>query len=240
MRFLESVDSTNEEIKRIVSRSPGEYAVTSDCQSAGRGRGENAWYSPGVTNLYFSLSLDMGEMIEKDIYPVTAAIGVALHRSLSRFTTGELTLKWPNDLYIRGRKVAGILCEVIRTQAERTFIISGIGLNVNTNTFPPELAERATSLFLEEKKLFNREEILASLLNGIETVIDEFLEKGMETLLPEYRKRCTLWGRRVMIDAAEGIMQDISPRGGLLLKEDSGNVREFFAGTVELIERLNG
>jgi BirA family biotin operon repressor/biotin-[acetyl-CoA-carboxylase] ligase len=234
LRVLESVDSTSEELKRILDRDPCECLVLADGQTAGRGRSGSAWHSPPGVNLHFSFSLSTGRLEDGDIFPLSAALGVGLHRAVSAWTGKSLSIKWPNDLYLEEKKLAGILCEIFRPAG---FLVAGIGVNVNAESFPPDIARKATSLFLQEARLFDREEILASVLNETEPVLSESMEKGIGGLIEEYRSRCSLWGRKVRIDGEEGIMKDISPRGGLLLEREGGDIAEIFAGSVEIIGR---
>ena len=235
IRVFETVDSTSEELKRVLAGGPCECLVLAESQTAGRGRSSNAWHSPPGVNLYFSFSVSTGELEDRDIFPLSAALGVGLHRALSARTSKRLSIKWPNDLYLEGKKLAGILCEIVRQAGAGTFLVAGIGVNVNASTFPQEIVEKATSLFLHEMAIFDREELLASILNETEPVLGECMEKGIGSLLGEYRRRCSFWGRRIRIDGDEGIMRDISPRGGLLLERDDGSLVEIFAGSVELL-----
>jgi len=234
LRPLETVDSTSEELKRLLAQEPAVLVVVADRQTAGRGRGANAWFSPPGENLTFSLSIEATGMEEKEIPLVSAAAAVALHRALSPLVSGVLTIKWPNDIYLNGRKLAGILSEIVRDAAGAPWVVMGIGLNVGTQTFPPELAGKATSLRIEEGRTFDREELLATILDEIEAAAARIMSGEKAGLLDEYRGRCSLWGRRVSVDGIPGTMEGISPRGGLLLRLEGGELREILAGSVEL------
>jgi BirA family biotin operon repressor/biotin-[acetyl-CoA-carboxylase] ligase len=234
VRHLETVDSTSEELKRLLAQKPAVLAVVADGQTAGRGRGASTWFSPPGENLTFSLSLEAAGMEEKEIPLISAAAAVALHRALSPLVAGALTIKWPNDIYLNGRKLAGILSEIVRDAAGAPWVVMGIGLNVGTETFPPELAGKATSLRIEEGRTFDPEDLLAAVLGEIEAAVERVTSGDAAGILDEYRRRCTLWGRRAGVDGLTGTMEGISPRGGLLLRLDGGEVREILAGSVEL------
>ena len=236
VRVYESIDSTNNEAKRILALENCECLVVADSQSAGRGRASNRWHSPAGVNLHFSLVLDLGKVAEKDAGLLSIVFGVALHRAIAPLVSGKLSLKWPNDLYLEGRKLAGILSEVTAGPKEGKFVVVGIGVNVNTRKFPPELTAAATSLLMEEKKEFRCEDLLAAVVNEAETAAALFRERGIAPFLDEFRKRCSLWGMKVRIDGRRGVMKDISANGGLLLEQDDGSVTRIFSGSVELIE----
>ncbi len=233
--LFHTLDSTSLELKRLLQRSPGPALVAAGEQTAGRGRGANAWFSPPGVNLYFSMTVDVSGIEPASVHLVSAAAGVGLHRAVSTLTDGDLSLKWPNDLYLNGRKLAGILSEIAPDPGGRPWALCGLGLNVNVETFPPELERKATSLRIEERRAFNREEILAAAVLEIDRAAQLLAPSGAGPLLDEYRRRCTLWGRTAAVDGLEGVMEDVSPRGGLLLRLKDGSVREIMAGSVELL-----
>jgi BirA family biotin operon repressor/biotin-[acetyl-CoA-carboxylase] ligase len=233
--LVETLDSTSLELKRLLARDPGPAVVAAWEQTAGRGRGRSAWYSPPGVNLYFSMTVDVSGIEPASVHLVSAAAGVGLHRALSAHATGDLTLKWPNDLYLNGRKLAGILSEVVTDPGGRPWALCGLGVNVNAEIFPPELARKATSLRIEEKRDFDLQALLADAVLEIDRAAAMLGQGGAEPLLEEYRRRCTLWGRAAAVDGLEGVMEGISPRGGLLVRLKGGALREIMAGSVELL-----
>ncbi len=235
IRVYDSIDSTNNEAKRILALEEGERVIVAESQTAGRGRASNTWHSPAGANLYFSLVLDPGNVAEKDAGLLSIVFGVALHGAIAPLVSGKLSLKWPNDLYLEGRKLAGILSEVTTGPRGGKFVIVGMGVNVNTKEFPPELSASATSLLMEEKKQFVREELCAAIVNRTMAAAGRFREQGFAPFPDEFRKRCSLWGRKVVIDGRRGTMKDISNGGGLVLELDDGSRSEIFSGSVVFI-----
>ncbi|MFH1435138.1 MAG: biotin--[acetyl-CoA-carboxylase] ligase [Pseudomonadota bacterium] len=235
VRAYRSIDSTNNEAKRILAGEDGERVIIAESQTGGRGRASNTWHSPPGANLYFSLVLDLGNIEEKDAGLLSIVFGVALHGAIAPLVSGKLSLKWPNDLYLEGKKLAGILSEVTAGPKGGKFVIAGMGVNVNTRQFPPGLRASATSLLIEEKKQFAREELLAAIVSRTAAAAARFREHGFAPFPGEFRKRCSLWGRKVRVDGRRGMMKDISAGGGLVLELDDGSTEEIFSGSVELI-----
>ncbi|HOO71287.1 MAG TPA: biotin--[acetyl-CoA-carboxylase] ligase [Spirochaetota bacterium] len=140
---LESVDSTSDYLKRHHELWNGNTVVHAREQIKGRGRLNRTWASNPGLDLTFSFVVTPGP----DISPVSAVsiiAGIALYRVMANYCAGGLGLKWPNDLYHSGRKLAGILCELV--YSDRPHVIIGIGMNVNSRTFSRDIAGQATSL----------------------------------------------------------------------------------------------
>ncbi len=176
--------------------------VTADAQSAGRGRMGRAWSSPAVGDLYASVIARPyadGRAVPASIGALGLAVGVGLREGLMRAVDDlEVALKWPNDVLVGGRKLAGILCET-RWQAGTPDIVLGFGVNVGRREFEPELAALATSLALCCKAPPGRVELLASLLHGLETALDPFFAGGFPAIRERYEPHCVVLGRAVTV-----------------------------------------
>jgi BirA family biotin operon repressor/biotin-[acetyl-CoA-carboxylase] ligase len=233
--LFHTLDSTSLELKRLLARDPGPALVAAEEQTAGRGRGRNTWHSPAGVNLHASLAIDVSGMARATLHLLSAAAGVGLHRALSAYAAGDLTLKWPNDLYLNGRKLAGILSEIFQDKEGRSWALCGLGVNVNAQEFPPHLDGKATSLRIEEKRDFNREELLVAAVLEIDDAAATLAREGAGPLLEEYGRRCTLWGRAASVDGLKGVMEGVSSEGGLRLRLEDGSVSEIMAGSVTLL-----
>src|SRR6478752_10697504 len=154
----ESVESTNDEVRALAEAgAPDGRIVLAERQTAGRGRRGAAWFSPAGESLAFSILVRPEE--PKALWPRLAlAAGLAVAEALETFG-GQSGIKWPNDVWLGDRKAAGILVE-----AGADFAVVGIGLNVNTLEFPPEVAEIATSLRIETGRVFSRAEVLGEII----------------------------------------------------------------------------
>ena len=241
---LEDVDSTNEEAKRLADGgAPHLTAVWARRQTAGRGRRDRQWISP-PGNMFWSVILRPAES-----WPAVSTLplmtAVAVGRTLEGFLADPASLqyKWPNDVLVAGRKVAGILIETrLERRGERAapaatafrWIVVGVGLNVAHH--PPDTAYPATDL---------RSESAAGAT--IESVVTRFSERFLATLrdwagpaharvLSEFRARLRGLGERVRIstsgDPLEGVMEDLAPGGELLLRDAGGRLHRISAGEV--------
>jgi BirA family transcriptional regulator, biotin operon repressor / biotin---[acetyl-CoA-carboxylase] ligase len=213
---LRLTDSTNERAKELALRgAPHGTLVTADEQSAGRGRQGRVWTAPPRSAVLMSL-------ITRSFTPtLPLAAAVAVCDALP----ARCAIKWPNDIWLEGRKLAGILVE---GRPQEGWAVLGIGLNVTTESFPPELAEIATSLWIAGVEL-EPEAVLAALVDSL----DEWLEAPAERVLEAWSERDALHGRRVRCAEGEGIAAGIDASGALVVETDNGRVT-LDAGEVHL------
>jgi BirA family biotin operon repressor/biotin-[acetyl-CoA-carboxylase] ligase len=212
-------DSTNERAKELAAAdAPHGTLVTADEQSAGRGRQGRVWSAPPGSAVLMSVVLR--ELDERHaLLPLAAAVAVCEALPVAA------AIKWPNDIWIDGRKVAGILVEG-RPQAG--WAVLGIGLNVTTESFPPELADSATSL-----RLAGAEMSPDRLLPDLVSVLSRWLEARPGEVLTAFRSRDALMGGSVRWSAGTGIAAGIDDSGALLV--DTGDTRiALDAGEVHL------
>lgn len=183
--------------------------VIADCQTAGRGRLARTWFSPGGLNVYCSIVLRFHLQPNRQQewlswLPLITALAAA--ESIESVAQTRVSLKWPNDLLLSGRKVGGILCENIQTSPSGPFQIIGIGVNVNMEPedFPIELRESATSLRHETRTVVDRNRLLAQFLQELEQCLDEFTNRGSQKLAVAYQLRCSTIGSKVRAILAGG------------------------------------
>lgn len=228
----EEVDSTNDEIRRLALASAADGTVVlADRQTAGRGRRGAAWVCPPGQALAFSVLVRPEE--PKALWPrlaLAAGLAVAEALELQGVVTG---IKWPNDVWIDGKKICGVLVE-----AGSDFAIIGIGVNVNVPSFPDELAETATSLLIESGEPHDRAGVLASILRRLE-IRRHQIDRGYEQLLDAVRCRCVLTGKRLSLHAADGprvgFCEGIGVGGELLVSGPNGLERLLQADEVRIL-----
>ncbi len=210
-------DSTNERAKELaIAGALHGTVVTADEQSAGRGRQGRAWTAPPRSAVLMSVVLrDLDETL-----PLSAAVAVC------EAIPAEAAIKWPNDVWIDGRKVAGILVE---GRPQDGWAVLGMGVNVTTESFPPELAEQATSLWLAGVST-SVEIVLADLLPSL----DEWLGAPSERVFEAWRSRDALKGERVRWSDGEGVADGIDDSGALVVQTSNGPVA-LDAGEVHLL-----
>lgn len=205
---LKVTDSTNRD---AASAAAGEVFVAEE-QTAGRGRLDHRWLSAPGENLLMSAVFDVADLPVAEVATFPLVVGLAVRE----VTGGQI--KWPNDVLVKGRKIAGILCE---RHGDR--IVAGIGINVRQRVFAPEIAARTTSLALEGFDL-STDEVLDHLLVSLEQYYDAWRTDGFASLLPRLAAVDALKGRWVSVRRtddddlpAEGLCGGIAEDGSLLV-----------------------
>ena len=240
-RFLPVADSTNRVATRLADEgAPEGTTVVADSQTAGRGRFTRSWFSPPGTNLH--LSMVLRPALEPFTAPQVAIVAsVAVTQAVERICPRlQVGIKWPNDVFLGGRKAAGLLCEM-RAEADRIrHIVLGIGVNVNTprDEFPPDIAGVATSLAAETGHSVARVPLLAAIINEFESLYDRWRYEGLTCCRDAWNQRSVLNGRWVRVSAlsgtVEGMAQGLSEAGGLLLALPQGTTREVLSGDAHI------
>ena len=167
---------------------------------------------------------------------MTLICGISAAAALRRATGLNIRLKWPNDLMINGKKIAGILAETVLSP--RLAVVMGIGINVNTKRFPEEIAGIATSLGIEAGAAFEREELIATFLNALEQNYKRFInQQSFAGFLPDYKSLCDTPGKHVTLSEnrdISGIAEGIGPGGELLIRLPDGNLYSANFGMIEI------
>jgi BirA family transcriptional regulator, biotin operon repressor / biotin---[acetyl-CoA-carboxylase] ligase len=221
--------------------APEGLLVTADEQTGGRGRLGRIWHSPPGANLYFSLLL-RPERPATEIPPLTLLVGGALAAAVRQLGF-DADVKWPNDILLRtegrGRKVAGILTEASTEGHRMGHVVVGIGVNVNTRTFPEELRDKATSLQLAGGAPLDRTDVLCSILTTIESAYERFRAQGPAAAIALWESHADLGNRcraRTESREIEGVTAGIAADGALLIRDDHGTVHRIVSGEVVAVE----
>jgi BirA family biotin operon repressor/biotin-[acetyl-CoA-carboxylase] ligase len=231
VHYFPSVESTND-----VAASLAEGAVVvADAQTAGRGRRGHAWFSPPGSGLYVSVVLAPAKATidpARATLLTTLATGVALAEGIAAATGLPVDLKWPNDLFVARRKLAGILAETSGDDA----VVVGYGINVGATAFPPEVRDRATSIETEVGRIIDRRVVLVETLAALSARYDDLLAGRFDAILDAWRRRAPgAFGARVSwtrhARARSGITAGIDDRGALLVRTPDG-VERIVSGEV--------
>ena len=237
--FAEELESTNLTLHEMgrggETSAPEDIVLVADSQTGGRGRSGRSWFSPKGCNLYFSVLLRPEcEVAKASQLSIVAAF--AVQRALSAYTD-TVRVKWPNDIWCRGRKMAGILCGMSCMGKRAEYAVVGIGLNVNLSQFPEGI--EGTSLCLECGRALSRGEVLAGILNALEEEYDAWRE--MRDLAPwqeRWRRISVLEGLSVTVEqggkCVSGVVDGISPEGFLRLR-DGGVVHLASVGDAHIL-----
>lgn len=230
---LETVDSTNTYLKRRAAEgAPHGLVVTAEGQTGGRGRRGRSFQSPRGQGLYLSVLL-RPNIAPAEAADMTAWTAVAVCRALEALTGLRPAIKWTNDILLGGRKLCGILTELVLDREGRPAVVIGIGINVGQSSadFAPEVAPIATSLAMRMDTPPTRTALARAVIAALDAMAAEFPEKRWE-YLDEYRARCVTVGKEVDVISPAG-----TRRGRALAVDDSFRlVVEFENGTVEAVD----
>ena len=231
------IDSTNRVALELGHAGEPEGAVVvAEEQTAGRGRAGRSWHSERATGIYMSL------LLRPRLAPVQAPLltmmaGLSARTAIQSATDLPLDVKWPNDLMVRGKKVGGILTEMHAEPSQVRFVIVGIGINVNQEKFPGELAGVATSLRAESGKRESRLEIVVKLLREFENDYNRFMREGSASVVKRFEEVSSYArGKRVQVangvESFSGVTAGLAPEGLLRVKRDDGELITVVAGDV--------
>lgn len=254
IEYAPTMNSTNDralELLREESRA-APFAVLTHLQTRGRGRGTHRWWAGhgAITTTLVVRPVDLGLPADR-IPRLSLTIGLAICRLLGRWiNSDQITLKWPNDVFVNGRKICGILIEIPNVdrppgegEADRPNlaiesrpVLIGIGLNVNNslNEAPDEIRDRSTSLIDQTGRCESLLTIYKHLLFEVERHLNE-LRRQPQALLDQWKNHCLLTGREVVLnnngELHAGLCLGIAESGGLLLQMESG-ARVFYSGQI--------
>ena len=239
---LKETESTNHVAFKMAEEGAREGTVViADAQSAGKGRLGRVWLSPAGVNLYCSV------VLRPSIAPVAACqltflSVVAVARAIESCTTLKPLIKWPNDILIDGKKVAGLLNEMNAETEKVNFVVLGIGVNLNvrmSDLGEGVLRHPATSLLEAGGVEVNRAEFTRVLLRELDRLYDRFLAEGEGPVRAEWLERSAIRGRSVRVSQVNreftGVVQGVDPFGALLVKLADGTVETVLSGDVALI-----
>jgi BirA family biotin operon repressor/biotin-[acetyl-CoA-carboxylase] ligase len=234
-RYVASIGSTNDEAAAWArAGAPAGAVVVADEQTRGRGRLGRRWHSPAGESLYYSVVL-RPPLPPHRVPPLTLAAGVAVAEALLGLDVTP-QLKWPNDVLLDGKKVAGVLTEMSSDLDRVHHVVVGIGVNLNTIEFPDELAAIATSVALARGAAVARADFAAALSARLEHWFDHFVSDGSAAVVTAWKQHARFFGRRVRVtagrDVLEGVADDLDDDGALRLRLDDGRLTRVIAGEV--------
>ena len=234
-----TVDSTNAFAARLLAHGhkiPEGAVIIAESQTSGRGRLGRSWHSEREAGLYFSTVLF--PKAPPSLAPLfTLAAAVAMHNASEHYTGLDIDIKWPNDLLVEGKKFCGILSEI---QAEVDLVknmVIGIGVNVNHETLPPGIADRATSLRIASGRIQSRIEILLEFFEEFENIYMEFERRGPRSIIEQWTSFSSFaTGRRIEIHDGvrkiTGVTRGLNALGALRIEQKSGQLEEVYSGEV--------
>ena len=242
LHYFSEIDSTNTYARRLAEQGAGEGAVIiAEAQTRGRGRLGRRWVSPPFVNLYFSVIL-RPQLSPVHAPQLTLMAAVALTDTITQFLPTPPIIKWPNDILVGGKKLAGVLAESSCDAERIEFVILGIGVNLNypIASMPEVIRERATSIVTLTQKNVSREAFVRRLIQDLDRCYGELEEVGFESLATRWEARFGLREKKVRVEMTDRIMigtaQGIDRDGALILEDERGDSQRIVAGDVIPIE----
>ena len=242
MEYYDELPSTNLRAKELLATSPPEGTVIiAESQTKGRGRLGRKWHSPPGTGIWMSIILNP-KIPPIQLPKLTLVAAVALSRAIYAELGVRPLVKWPNDLYLKGRKISGILTELVGEMGRLEHVILGVGINVNQKRedFPEDLREKAGSLLMVNERAVDRQALLCQYFQMFEEEYFRSLEEGFVQVLDYCRRYTVTLGQQVEVDNGAKIFYgravEIADDGGLILEQDGKRVK-VLSGDVNLFNK---
>lgn len=214
--IYDETDTTNERAKANSSAPQGSTFIA-EVQTHGKGSRGRGWVSQRGTGIWHSILLKP-DISPLEVSQITLVAGLAVCRAIGL----GAKIKWPNDIVIGSKKVCGILTEMSAEIDMVNYVVCGIGINVNTESFDKEIEHRATSMYIESGQKFRRDELIAKLLNEFEYYYKKFLDGGLKSILDEYKENCITIDRDVSViykkETVTGKAVDVDESGSLVVE----------------------
>jgi BirA family biotin operon repressor/biotin-[acetyl-CoA-carboxylase] ligase len=240
IRVFAETTSTNDVVEKLARDGVVEGAVVfSESQTKGRGRMGRKWVSPAGKGLWFSILL-RPRLRPNEVTRVTVASATALRRAIHEQTGLQADIKWPNDILLNGRKVAGILTELHAEVDQVRYITLGIGVDVNVEAsqLPPEVRKIATSLCAELGRRLPRPDLAVAILRELDADYARITDRLFPALADEWEAHCGTIGRQVTIRAGHretrGRAEALGDEGALLVRTEHGHLERIVGGDVTL------
>ncbi|MFR4300558.1 MAG: biotin--[acetyl-CoA-carboxylase] ligase [Blautia faecis] len=237
VHFARETDSTNLWIKRLAKEGAPEGTLAlAEFQSAGRGRLGRSWEVPEGTSVMMSILLR--PKFEPQYAPMlTLVMGMAVAKAVKKLGF-DVSIKWPNDVVVSHKKICGILTEMGVRDGKIDYAVIGVGINVNIREFPEEMADKATSLYLESGKEFDRSQIPGLVMEAFEEYYEKFaatcdlsgLKEEYESILANYNQPVRVLAK----EPYEGVARGITDGGELLVEKTDGTIVAVSAGEVSV------
>ena len=246
LELFKNIDSTNKYARESAEQQAASgNVVLAEQQSAGRGRRDKTWVSPFTANIYLSIVWDF-EHGARALEGLSLAVGVAVKRALDSSGVIGVQLKWPNDIYVDGKKLGGILLEMIGDPAGQCSVIVGVGLNV---AMPQEKGAAIDQAWTDIRSqlqdaqegnstTLSRNALASALISEILVVLSDFQARGFSFYREEWQQADAFFGRQAAIstpkESIPGVVRGVDENGALRLELETGEIKSFIGGELSL------
>ncbi len=233
---LPVIDSTNQYLQDRISQLSSGDACVAEYQQAGRGRRGRRWFSPFGSNLYLSMywKLDQGPAAAMGL---SLVIGIVMAEVMQRLGAEDVRVKWPNDLYLKDRKLAGILVELTGKTGDAAHLVIGAGINLRMREPAADVINQGWINLQEAGIDIDRNELTVTLLRELRSALRKFEQEGLSSFIPRWRHLDNFIDRPVKLLIGDkeihGIERGIDQQGALLLELD-GEIKTFIGGEISL------
>jgi BirA family transcriptional regulator, biotin operon repressor / biotin---[acetyl-CoA-carboxylase] ligase len=236
IRVFEQTSSTNDTIEKLARDGAAEGVVVfAESQTKGRGRLGRQWISPSRKGLWFSILL-RPPLRPNEATKIMVASGTALRCAIHHVTDLPATIKWPNDILINQRKVAGILTELHAELDRIQYLVLGIGIDVNLTPadFPPPLRKLATSLRIESGRTLPRPDLAVQVLRELDHDYHRILSGKFHEIADEWVQHCDTIGKQIVLTLGQrkitGRAEALAEDGALILRTEHGRIERILGG----------
>ena len=239
VHFVKETDSTNILAKTLAREgAPHGTLAVAEFQTAGRGRFERRWSAPEGSSVMMTLLL-RPEFEPRYASMLTLVMGLSVAQAAEKLGLSDTQIKWPNDVVVSRKKICGILTEMGVQGTEISYVVIGAGINVNTKDFPGELADKATSLYLEGGQELDRNKVIGIVMECFEKNYDRFVQTcDLTELKEDYEHLLANMGKPVRVldslNPYEGICLGINKEGELLIRREDTSISRVRAGEVSV------
>jgi len=240
IHYFDELTSTQDHAAQLADKGAEQGTVViAETQSAGQGRLGRQWYSPPGVNLYASVIL-RPKLAASTVACLNLMAGVAAAEAIETVAPGIVTLKWPNDVWLRSKKTGGILAKAITDGNQLAYVLLGIGLNLNLRItdIPDDLRRIATSVQIETGAECDRSAVAAALFSRLDSRYTEMQKSGFAAIRPLWERYSALTGKKVTVSdngkQQSGVVKGIDEEGALILDTGAGTAR-ILAGDVSVV-----
>lgn len=227
VELLQTVDSTNDYAKRLIREGKRIDIVFTEEQTKGKGRRGRSWQSPYAANLYLSYVWPVSDGL-RQLEGLSLVVGLAVLRCINEIGMTRAGLKWPNDVLADGKKIAGILLELVGDLADQSRVVIGIGINVNMQGAVSSIDQPWTSIAQQLGRGVSRHQVVRSLLTHLSELLDVLKTQGFSALRQEWEQHHLWHGKEVVVSSGAGQLEGqaigVNERGELKLQTATGVV----------------
>jgi len=231
---FKSLASTQDKAKEFAKKGLSDVIIVADKQTKGRGRFKRKWFS-AKNGLWMSILLKPEDI--KNLQYLTFAAAISVAKSIKKLAKLDTSIKWPNDVHYRGRKLCGILTEGIF--GNENFVVVGIGLNINQNNFPDEIKNTAISLKIIKNKNFDTKKLAKSILGEFFILYNKYYDNGnFQKILKIWKKYCDTINKNVIVMTRTGKLEGkaigVDNDCNLLLKLKNNKIIKIVEGDINV------